>query len=146
MAETTYRGPVPVPTPETKPFWEAAKQRVLLVQECETCGHRYFYPRPLCPRCFSSRVRWLRCSGRGRLHTFVVNHRPPKDFPLPAPYVIAIVELEEGPRMLTNLVGVDPDPKTLRCDMPVEVVFEDITEDIALPRFRPATEKPDEPR
>ncbi len=67
----------------------------------------------------------------------MINHRPPRNFPLPAPCIVAIVELEEGPRLMTNLVGVDPDPRQLRCDMAVEVVFDDLTADITLPRFRP---------
>jgi len=77
-------------------------------------------------------------SGRGTLHTFTVVHRGQRDFPLPAPYVIAIVELAEGPRLMTNLVGVAPDPGVIRIGMPVEVTFDDVSPDVALPRFRPA--------
>lgn len=132
-----YTGPIPKPTPETKPFWDAARQHTLRIQRCADCAHYYFYPRPLCPHCLSRNVAWVAVSGRGRLHTFVINHRPPRNLPLAAPFVIGIVELEEGPRLMTNIVGVDPDPAKLRCDMPVEVVFEDITADITLPRFRP---------
>lgn len=137
MADT-YSGPVPKPTPETRPFWEAAKKRVLLIQRCNECTLHYFYPRPLCPRCLSRSVSWVTASGRGRLHTFVINHRPPRKFPVQEPFIIGIVELEEGPRMMSNIVGVAPDPAKLRCDMPVEVVFEDITDEITLPKFRPA--------
>jgi len=133
----TYTGPVPKPTPETKPYWDAAKQHQLRIQHCRDCGQHYFYPRPLCRHCLSRNVEWVNCSGRGRLHTFVINHRPPRNFPVQQPFVIGIVELAEGPRMLTNIVGVDADPKQLRCDMPVEVVFEDITDEITLPKFRP---------
>jgi uncharacterized OB-fold protein len=132
-----YSGPVPKPTPETQRFWEAAKKHVLLIQRCADCGLHYFYPRPLCPHCLSRAVGWVQASGRGRLHTFVINHRPPRKFPTQAPIIIAIVELEEGPRMMTNIVGVAADPEKLRCDMPVEVVFEDITGEITLPKFRP---------
>jgi uncharacterized OB-fold protein len=81
---------------------------------------------------------WQTVSGRGRLHTFTINYRPRPDGPFAGPYVIAIVELDEGPRLMTNLVGVEPDPAQLRCDMPVEVVFEPLDDDITLPRFRPA--------
>jgi hypothetical protein len=136
MAEA-YTGPIPKPTPETRPFWEAAKQRRLVIQECGDCGTRYFYPRPLCPTCLSRAVRWIDASGRGRLHTFVINHRPPRGFPVAAPFVIGIVELEEGPRMMSHIIGVEPDPASLRCDLPLEVVFEDITAEITLPKFRP---------
>jgi uncharacterized protein len=132
-----YTGPLPKPTPETQPFWDAVRRRQLLIQRCTACDRHYFYPRPLCPHCLSRDVEWVAASGRGRLHTFVINHRPPRNFPLPAPCIVAIVELEEGPRLMTNLVGVDPDPQQLRCDMAVEVVFDDVTADITLPRFRP---------
>jgi len=77
-------------------------------------------------------------SGRGTLHTFTVVHRGQRGFPLGPPYVIAIVELDEGVRLMTNLVDVSPDPATIRIGMAVEVVFEDVSPEIALPRFRPA--------
>jgi len=133
---STYSGPVPKPTPETRPFWEAAKQRKLLIQRCGDCGQHYFYPRPLCPHCLSRNVEWVTASGRGRLHTFVINHRPPRGFPPDTPIILGIIELEEGPRLMSNIVGVAPDPAKLRCDMAVEVVFEDLTDDITLPKFR----------
>src|SRR5712672_3591621 len=122
---TAYTGPIPKPTPETKPFWDAAKQHRLCIQRCNDCAQHYFYPRPLCPHCLSRNVEWVDCSGRGRLPTFVINHRPPRNFPVQQPYIIGIVELDEGARMLSNIVGVEADPRHLRCDMPVEVVFED---------------------
>jgi uncharacterized OB-fold protein len=134
---TPASGPIPKPTPETRPFWEAAKRRKLVIQRCSDCGRHYFYPRPLCPHCWSRNVQWVECSGRGRLHTFVINQRPPRNFPAAGPFVIGIVELEEGARLLTNIVGVAPDPQAVRCDMPVEVVFEDVSDAIALPKFRP---------
>jgi uncharacterized protein len=137
-----YSGPVPKPTPETRPFWEAAKRHVLLIQRCGDCGTHYFYPRPLCPHCLSRNVSWVEASGRGRLHTFVINHRPPRNFPIQGPVIIGLVALAEGPRLMTNIVGVEPDPAKLRCDMPVEVVFEDITEEISLPKFKPSPSTP----
>ncbi len=130
-----YRKPLPQPTPETKPFWDGAKKHELWVQRCKDCRKSYFYPRPFCPRCFSWNVEWSKTSGKGKLYSFVINHRPPPNFQ--GPYVIAVVELDEGARMMTNLVGVDPSPDKIRCDMPVEVVFEDVTETITLPKFRP---------
>ena len=132
-----YAGPVPVPTPESRPFWEAARRHALQLQRCRGCGAWVFYPRAACPTCLSADLEWRPVSGRGTLHTFTVVHRGQKGFPLGSPYVIAMVELEEGPRLMTNLVGVAPDPEYIRIGMPVEVVFEDVTADIALPRFRP---------
>lgn len=136
MADT-YTGPIPKPTPESLPFWQAAKQHRLLIQRCQDCGHRYFYPRPLCPECLSRRVEWMETTGKGSLHTFVINHLPPRNFPVQTAYVVGIVELDEGPRMLSHIVGVEADPASLRCDMLLEVTFEDITDDITLPKFRP---------
>ncbi len=137
IMSSTYTGPVPKVTPETRPFWEAAKRHRLVVQQCAHCNRHYFYPRPFCPSCLSPDVRWKEVSGRGRLHTFVINHRPPRNFPITEPYVIGIVELDEGPRLMTQIVAVEPSPTGVRCDMPVEVIFEDISDEITLPKFRP---------
>jgi len=132
-----YTGPVPVPTPESRPYWEAARRHELTIQRCRACGQWVFYPRASCPHCLSADLEWRRTSGRGTLHTFTVAYRGQKDFPLGSPYVIAIVELEEGARLMSNLVGVPADPKAIRIGMPVEVVFEDVSPTVALPRFRP---------
>jgi uncharacterized protein len=132
-----YRGPLPVPTPETRPYWEAARRHELRLQHCRACGRYVFYPRAACPHCFALDLEWQRVSGRGRLHTFTIVHRGLRDFPLGSPYVIAIVELDEGPRLMTNLVGVEADVAKLRIGLPVEVVFEDVTPEVTLPRFRP---------
>ncbi len=134
-----YNGPIPVPTPETRSFWEAAHRHELVLQRCNACGRHVFYPRAVCPHCFAADLAWRRVSGRGTLHTFTVVHRGQRDFPLGTPYVIAIVELAEGARLMTNLVGVEPDPAHIRIGMPVEVVFEDVSTELALPRFRPAS-------
>jgi uncharacterized OB-fold protein len=133
-----YTGPLPVPSPETKPFWDAARRHELSLPFCRPCGAFFFYPRAACPRCLSPDLEWRAVSGRGTLHTFTVVHRGQKGFPLGVPYVIAVVELEEGPRMMTNLVGVTPDPSAIRIGMPVEVTFLDATPGATLPHFRPA--------
>jgi hypothetical protein len=133
--------PVPEPTPETKEFWEGAKRGELRIQRCRACSRAYFYPRPFCPNCSSRDVEWFTASGRGKLHTYVINHRPAYGFQDAAPYVIAIVQLDEGPRMMSNLVGVEPDPEQIRCDMPLEVTFEDLSDEISLPLWRPAGRK-----
>ena len=132
---TASRAPLPQPTPESKPFFDALKERRLLIQRCEECGLAYYYPRPFCPACLSGRVEWEQASGRGKLYSFVINQRAAPGFV--APYIIAVVELDEGPRMMTNLVDVEPDPELVRCEMPVEIVFDDVDDDFTLPRFRP---------
>ena len=133
-----YTGPVPVPTPESRPFWEAARRHELCLQRCRSCGRHVFYPRAACPNCLGADLEWQRVSGRGTLNTFTVVYRGQKGFPLGPPYVIAVVELAEGPRLMTNLVGIEPDPAKIRIGMPVEVLFEDVTPEVSLPRFRPA--------
>jgi uncharacterized OB-fold protein len=132
------RKPLPIPTPETQEFWDGAKAGELRLQRCDQCSHVYFPPRPFCPKCASRSVSWFKASGRGRLHSYVINHRPAPGFENETPYSIAVVELEEGPRMMTNVVGVEQTPEALQLDMPVEVTFEQASEAIALPKFRPA--------
>jgi hypothetical protein len=132
-----YTGPVPVPTPESRPYWLAARRHELTMPRCRSCGALFYYPRAACPQCLSADLEWQRVSGWGTLHTFTVVQRGLKDFPLGTPYVLAIVALDEGPRLMTNLVGVAPDAAAIRIGMRVEVVFADVTDEIALPHFRP---------
>lgn len=134
MAE--YRKPLPQPTPETQDFWDGAKAGNLRLQKCDDCSHVYFPPRPFCPKCASKQVQSFTASGKGKLHSYVINHRPPPGFE--APYAIAVVLLDEGPKMMTNVVGVEQTPEALQLDMAVEVAFERVTDDISLPKFRPA--------
>jgi len=133
-----YTGPLPVPSPESKPFWDALRRHQLELPFCRPCGAFFYYPRAACPRCLSADLEWKPVSGRGTLHTFTVVSRGQKGFPLGPPYVLAIVELEEGPRMMTNLVGIAADPAVVRIGMPVEVTFLDATAERTLPHFRPA--------
>jgi len=131
-----YLGALPRPTPETLPFWEGARQHRLMLPWCTACDRPHFYPRAFCPFCLSDALEWRQASGRGRLHTYAINHRPAKGFT--APYVIAVIELDEGPRMLSNLITPgEPRPEDLRIDMPVEVMFDNVTETVTLPKFRP---------
>jgi hypothetical protein len=130
--------PLPFPTPETQAYWEACKRHELMLPFCNSCEQSFFYPRPFCPRCFGWDIEWRKASGRGTLYTFAIQYRPQAPGFEP-PYVTAIVELEEGPRMMTNLVGVEPDPEKIRCDMPVEVTFEAFSDEITLPMWRPAS-------
>ncbi|MGH3096524.1 MAG: Zn-ribbon domain-containing OB-fold protein [Streptosporangiales bacterium] len=130
---------VPVPTPETQRFWDGTRDDELWIQRCDSCGSAYFYPRPSCPRCGSEDVAWMRASGRARLYSYVISYLPAPGFEDDVPYVIAIVELVEGPRMMTNIVGVDPDPDRLVLDMPLRVRFTQRGE-VSLPMFAPAAE------
>ena len=127
----------PKPTPETAPYWEAANRGELQIQQCNVCSRHYFYPRTACPHCGSTDVTWVTVSGRGRLHTYLINHRPAPGFEDAAPYAIAVVELEEGPRMMANIVGVSNTPEELELDMSLEVRFEPRGEQM-VPVFTPA--------
>jgi uncharacterized protein len=136
--KTTPRGKaVPAPTPETQPYWDGAAAGELRIQRCVDCGKPYFYPRPICPSCGSGNVEWFTASGDATLYSYVINYRPAPGFEDEAPYAIAVVQLAEGPRMMTSLVGVPADPEVLVLDMPLRVAFEP-RGDIALPVFTPA--------
>ncbi len=131
--------PVPVPTPETQHFWDGAKSGELRLQRCNACSDVYFPPRPFCPNCSSRSVEVFNASGRASEHSYVINHRNHPAFD--GPYSIAVVELEEGPRMMTNVVNCEQTPEALVLDMPLQVTFEKLNDDITLPQFKPAEAK-----
>lgn len=136
-----YEKALPKATPETQEFWDGLKRHELRIQKCQDCDKFYFFPRPFCPfeGCRSTNVEWETVSGKGKLHTYVVSHRGFGPWADDAPYVIAVVELDEGPRMMTNLVGVEPDPAQLPVDMPLEIVYDDVTDEVTLAKFQPAS-------
>ncbi len=135
----TYNKPIPVPQGESDYYWEKAKQHELWLRQCNACGKAYFYPRDISPCCFSKDTSWVQASGNATLYTYGIAERPPhRGFAEDTPYVTAIVELEEGPRMPTNIVMGEPTPEKLQIGMALKVVFEDISETIALPKFEPA--------
>jgi hypothetical protein len=129
--------PVPVPTPETQPFWDGCAAGELRIQRCTDCGKSYFYPRPVCPDCGSANVEWFTASGRATLYSYVINHRAAPGFADDGPYAIAVVQLEEGPRMMSNIRGLPATPEALELDMPLQVTFE-ARGNVSLPQFEPA--------
>ena len=142
-ATPAYRGALPRPTPETQPFWDALQAGRFELPWCTACGQPHFYPRLLCPHCGSDALQWRAASGRGQVHTFVINHKAAKGFEDRAPYVIAVVELEEGPRMLSNLVmDTVPTPGNVGIGMPVQLEPRAVTERVTLPLFRPVGPAP----
>ena len=131
------------PSPEARPFWEAAARGELIVPECPTCGP-FFYPRTSCPQCGSRQLGWLRASGRGRIHAFTIQHHTSvAELREALPFITAIVELDEGPRLMSFIVGVEPDPAAIACGQPVEVAFLELDGGLALPVFRPPAGRPD---
>jgi len=138
LPQDAYNKPIPAPSPETARYWEGCRAHELWLPFCRSCERPFFYPRSFCPRCLGADLEWRQASGRGKVYTFAIQYRAfHPGWSQDTPYVTAIVELEEGPRLYTALVGVEPDPEHVRCDMPVEVVFEDISKEISLPKFRP---------
>ena len=133
---------LPTPDEDTQPFWDGANAHKLVIKRCNACGEFHHYPRPFCPKCWSPDVEWYEASGRATLYTWsvvYVNELPP--FPERLPYVAALVDLEEGPRMMTNVVDCEFDE--LEGGLALEVVFEQVSDDprVTLPRFRPAPER-----
>jgi uncharacterized OB-fold protein len=128
--------PLPMPNEDTEAYWSACRQNRLVVPKCGGCGHRFLPPACLCPRCLSTKVALEAVSGHGRVFSFIVVHRPqhPAFFP-DVPYNVAIVELEEGPRMHGRIVEMDQNEITV--GMPVEVTFQKIDDEITLPNFKP---------
>ena len=128
--------PAPAVGPETEPFWRATAEGRLLLQRCTGCGAVIWYPRGFCPACSGTELEWFDASGRGRVYSYTVNRRGLGPYADAGAYVLAYVELEEGPRVLTNIV--DHDPETLAIGDAVEAVFHDTGEGVSLVRFRPA--------
>jgi uncharacterized OB-fold protein len=132
-----YKKPLPnLNNPRTKPFWEAAKRHELRFQRCPNCGYYRYPPALRCPECLAENDDWAQVSGRGKIWSFnVYHHNYAKAFESELPYNTALVELEEGPRLITNIVGISNED--LRCEMPVEVYFDDVTDEVTLVKFKP---------
>jgi len=128
--------PVPKFDRDSSAYWEGAHRHELLLQQCSSCQRFRFYPRSVCPHCLSFVFEWRVSSGHGCVYSFTVIHRAPfTAFRDKIPYVLALIELKEGVRMVSNILECDPN--TVRIGMPVEVIFEDVTDEITLPQFRP---------
>lgn len=138
MGEKEYTKPLPEITDENRPFWEGCKQNELRMQKCTSCGHIRYPINDYCPECLSDQYEWAKLSGRGTVFSYVVFHQLyNKAFKDDIPYNAALIQLEEGPRMISNIVGIPNEE--IRCDMPVEVVFDPVTDEVTIPRFRPVT-------
>lgn len=139
MAKDEYRKPLPIPQPESDFYWQKAREHELWLRHCKECSEAYFYPRDICPACFSRNTVWIKSDGKGTLYTYSIVHRPPTPaFKDEVPYVVAVVDVD-GARIPTNLVCIEPDPRKIRVGMAVEVVFDDVTDAVTLPKFRPAS-------
>jgi len=127
--------PLPQPTRITQPYWDAAKAHRLVIQECVHCKTRQFFPRAFCMTCLSEEVQWITCSGKGTVYTYTINRRAANEAMRErVPYVVAAIDLDEGVRMLANII--DSPPEAVRIGSRVHVCFEAVSEDIVLPQFR----------
>ena len=131
---TEYSRTLPVPDGDTKPYWDAAREHRLVIQRCRDCQKAIFYPRSVCPHCMSDRIDWIDASGRGTIYSYVVVHRAPPAFADLAPYIVALIDLDEGVRLMSNIV--DGARSNVTIGAAVEVMFDDVTTEISLPRFR----------
>jgi uncharacterized OB-fold protein len=129
-----YEKPHPVVDPGTEPFWRAAREHRLSIPRCRSCGKHHFYPRELCPHCHSDDLEWTDVSGKGEIYTYTVARKPAGPvYAADVPYVIAMIALDEGPRMLTNIVT--DNVESVRIGARVSVSFDDVTAEITLPKF-----------
>jgi uncharacterized OB-fold protein len=126
--------PLPVPSIETKPFWAGVQERRLLMPKCDACGKVTFPPTVACPHCDGGAFTWTEMSGLGKVYSFTVYHRVYNPaFKDKVPYVVGVIELEEGPRMISNVVGMPIDD--VECEMPVKVVYEEVRDGYLIPKF-----------
>ena len=133
-----YQKPLPIINEDNAPYWEYCRKHELRMQKCEGCGHIRFPVSILCPKCHSMDAVWTKLSGRGKVFSYIVFRVPYIDsYKDDIPYTVAIVQLEEGPRMESNLIV--PDLEDIRIDMPVKVYFDDVTDEVSLPKFKPAS-------
>jgi uncharacterized OB-fold protein len=138
MSAMEYTKPLPQIGPDTRAFWEGCRDHKIRIQKCGDCGHLRWPPAFFCPNCLSRNTQLIAASGRGTVYSYVVYHVAyDPSFKQDLPYVVALVELEEGPHLLTNIVECDPN--AVFCDMAVETVWDDVTDTVSLPKFRPIT-------
>lgn len=131
--------PVVSPTPDAAPFWDAAAEHRLVIPRCTVCEEFFFYPRAHCPRCGSRAVEWVEASGTGTLYSFCMQYRSAVPGLTDAgPFVTALVDLDEGPRLMAFLTGVPADPEQITCGVRVAVEFLDVADGQAVLAFRPA--------
>lgn len=141
MSAPSAERPLPVVDADSAPFWAAVRDRQLRVQRCLDCDRFVFYPRALCPHCHSDRLEWAACSGRGTIYSYTVARRPAGPaFAADVPYVVVLVDLDEGVRMLSNLVTGDVE--SVRIGARVVVRFEDVADGVTLPMFELDPDRP----
>lgn len=129
-----YEKPLPVIDPDSQPYWDALRSHRLMLRSCKQCGQPHFYPRSLCPHCHCEDLQWIEAIGRGVIYSYTVARKPAGPaFKADVPYVVAIVQLDEGPRMMTRIVTTDP--ASVHIGAAVQVVYDDVAPGLTLPTF-----------
>lgn len=137
LTDQDFVKPLPKPVKWSLPFWEGAKEHKLLLKRCTSCGHIDHPPYLYCTECMADQHEWIEAAGKAVLYAYAVNeYGVPFPFMPDLPYVVALIDLEEGPRMISNIVGCNP--KDLRNGMDLEVVFDDVSPEVTLPKWKPA--------
>ena len=136
--EIEYTKPLPTIEPETEEFWKAAKRHELFLQRCNACEEVIHFPRVMCYRCLSEDLGWIKSTGLGSVYSFTIIHQVAHlGFESEVPYVYAIIDLDDGARMISNVVNIEP--STVEVGMRVQVTFDDVTPEISIPKFEPAS-------
>jgi uncharacterized protein len=131
-----YKKPLPIVDADSKEFWDGCQRHEFQMQKCDQCHSFYFPPGPICPHCFSTNFKWEKLSGQAEVYSFVIVRRSPgPDWDADVPYVMADIQLAEGPKMISNVVGCKPED--VKIGMKVQVTFDDVTEAVSLPKFKP---------
>jgi uncharacterized OB-fold protein len=131
-----YTKAIPGASVDTAPFWDKLREHKLELPKCTNCGKISYPPRVICPACMSLDLEWTELSGKGEVHTYtVIYQNGMRGFRDDVPYSVAYVTLDEGPQMMTNIIGIDPE--MVRIGMKVEIVFDDVLPDVTLPKFKP---------
>ena len=134
--EIEYAKPLPTIEPETEEFWKAAKRHELFLQRCNACEEVIHFPRVMCYRCLSEDLGWIKSTGLGSVYSFTIIHQVAHlGFESEVPYVYAIIDLDDGARMISNVVNIDP--SAVEVGMRVQVTFDDVTSEISIPKFEP---------
>lgn len=136
-----YDKPLPTVSEDGRYYWRACRERRFVLQRCTDCGQHQFPPRVLCSHCGLQSLEWAEGDGAGAVYSFTIVHRPPEpSFQPDVPYVVAVIQLDDGPRMMSNVVGIEPDQ--MRIGMRVRPVFEEATDEITLLKFTPDQARP----
>ena len=134
--EIEYTKPLPTIEPETEEFWKAAKRHELFLQRCNACEEVIHFPRVMCYRCLSEDLGWIKSTGLGSVYSFTIIHQVAHlGFESEVPYVYAIIDLDDGARMISNVVNIEP--SAVEVGMRVQVTFDDVTSEISIPKFEP---------